>query len=58
VNVNHAVVVVGWGSQGGIDYWIVGNSWWTGLVDNGYVLIKKSVNKGQIESYPTYVVPF
>jgi hypothetical protein len=27
VNVNHVVVVVGWGIQSGIDYWIVRNSW-------------------------------
>ncbi|EFX87401.1 hypothetical protein DAPPUDRAFT_235664 [Daphnia pulex] len=29
-------VIVGWGNQGGLDYWIVRNSWGTGWGDSGY----------------------
>ncbi|EFX87403.1 hypothetical protein DAPPUDRAFT_312326 [Daphnia pulex] len=57
VDVNHAVVVVGWGSQGGIDYWIIRNSWGTGWGLSGYGLIHRGVNKCKMESYPAYVRP-
>jgi len=38
---NHSVVVVGWGTENGIDYWLVKNSWGTWWGDKGYIKIKK-----------------
>jgi len=39
---NHAVEVVGYGSQNGVDYWLVRNSWSASWGENGYVRIKKT----------------
>ena len=36
---NHAVLTVGWGNDGGKDYWLVKNSWGLGWGDNGYIKI-------------------
>ena len=38
---NHEVTVVGYGSQGGVDYWLVKNSWGTGFGESGYIKIKR-----------------
>ena len=32
----HAVKIVGWGVEGGINYWICANSWGTSWGDGGY----------------------
>ena len=52
---NHAVVVVGWGNLNGIDFWIVRNSWGSDWGVSGYINIKRGVNKCGIELYPAYV---
>merc|ERR1712210_402954 len=40
-NLNHEVTIVGYGNQGGIDYWLVKNSWATWFGENGYFKIKR-----------------
>ena len=45
--INHAVVVVGYGTEVGevaLDYWLVKNSWGTGWGDQGYIKIQRGVN--------------
>ena len=38
----HAVVIVGWGAEKGIPYWLVQNSWGTHWGEQGFVRIKRT----------------
>jgi cathepsin B len=46
----HAVKIIGWGSEGGADYWLVANSWNSDWGLNGFFKILRGVDHLGIES--------
>eukprot|EP01028_Stygiella_incarcerata_P006451 TRINITY_DN2623_c0_g1_i1.p1 TRINITY_DN2623_c0_g1~~TRINITY_DN2623_c0_g1_i1.p1 ORF type:complete len:392 (-),score=79.50 TRINITY_DN2623_c0_g1_i1:37-1212(-) len=56
---NHAVVVVGYGTDNGNDYWLVRNSWGPYWGENGYFRLERSTSANTCnmfyweQSYPT-----
>lgn len=53
----HACEIVGWGSEGGIDYWIVKNSWGEDWGREGYFYIQRGVNMCEIEDNCFGMIP-
>mmetsp|Transcript_14119 Transcript_14119/g.17116 ORF Transcript_14119/g.17116 Transcript_14119/m.17116 type:complete len:380 (+) Transcript_14119:94-1233(+) len=46
----HAIKIIGWGTEGGVDYWVVVNSWNETWGDGGTFKIKRGTDECGIES--------
>ena len=45
----HAIKIIGWGTEDGVDFWMIANSWGTTWGLDGYFKIKRGVNECSIE---------
>nr|AAX34043.1 Sui m 1 allergen [Suidasia medanensis] len=54
--INHAVTLVGWGTEDGQDYWIVKNSWGPSWGESGYFRLGRHHNLIGINNYVFYPV--
>jgi len=43
VSLDHAITVVGYGTENGVDYWLIKNSWSTWWGEKGYIKLKRGV---------------
>jgi len=56
MELNHAVLLVGYGTLNGHPYWLVKNSWSTHWGNAGYILISRKDNNCGVLTSPTYVI--
>ncbi|KAL0227946.1 hypothetical protein RCL1_004089 [Eukaryota sp. TZLM3-RCL] len=57
VEVNHAVLAVGYGVENGVKYWLIQNSWGTTWGDNGFFKIVRGIDNLGIESCVEGMIP-
>jgi len=53
----HAVKLIGWGVEHGVDYWLLVNSWGTSWGDKGLFKIRRGTNECMIDDWTTGGVP-
>jgi hypothetical protein len=53
----HSVALVGYGTDNGIDYWIIANSWGPTWGEQGYCKIKRKIKQLQLERNAVAMLP-
>jgi hypothetical protein len=53
---NHAVLIIGYGTSDGFDYWLVKNSWGKNWGEEGYFRIIRNKNRCAITSLPVFPI--
>ena len=56
MDVNHAVLAVGYGVEDGVPYWIIKNSWGSNWGDNGYFKMELGKNMCGVATCASYPV--
>ncbi|OQR66474.1 cathepsin L-like [Tropilaelaps mercedesae] len=54
--INHAVLLVGYGQENGQEYWVIKNSWGPSWGENGFMKLAKGYNRCGIVSEASYYV--
>ncbi|KAM0941074.1 putative actinidain [Dioscorea sansibarensis] len=59
-NLNHAVTIVGYGTDGSVDYWIIKNSWGDFWGESGYMRLERNIQsrsgKCGVAEWPYYPI--
>eukprot|EP00742_Colponemidia_sp_Colp-10_P002259 GILJ01002413.1.p1 GENE.GILJ01002413.1~~GILJ01002413.1.p1 ORF type:complete len:493 (+),score=33.90 GILJ01002413.1:39-1517(+) len=53
----HAIKIIGWGTERGLDYWLIANSWNTNWGLRGFFKIKRGTNECYIENQVVGGIP-
>jgi hypothetical protein len=53
----HAVMLIGWGVDNGVPYWLARNQWSKGWGEDGYLRIRRGTNEAGIEQYVVAMDP-
>lgn len=54
--INHAVTLIGYGNENGVDYWRIKNSWDEDWGEEGYFRLTRNENTCGLNTYESYLI--